>query len=95
MASLPRLPSISKDLWGAVKASIASTITHKNLEDVVTHSESQTFVRLDDEVGVRIKSLTTQVLITIMTGEGIMHKRVSKEECLNIHKEQRELWLAC
>ena len=92
MADLPNLPDIDGEIWEMAKNAIALTMTHKALTNIVDQVGASVFIRMDDETGIRIKSLTSQVLITVQIKSGILHKRISKEWCLSLHAERRTLW---
>ena len=92
MADLPDLPNVDGEIWEMAKSAIALTMTHKALETIVNQVGASIFIRIDDETGVRIKSLTSQVLITMETKSGVLHMRISKERCLGLHAERRTLW---
>lgn len=92
MADLPDLPDINGEIWEMAKNAIALTMTHKALEVITNQAGASVFIRIDDETGVRIKSLTSEVLITMMTKGGTLHMRISKAQCLSLHEERRTLW---
>lgn len=92
MANLPDLPDVNGEIWEMAKNAIALTMTHKALETITNQVGASIFIRVDNETGIIIKSVLSQVLITMETKGGTLHTRISRAQCLSLHEERRTLW---